>query len=38
VRIDDIPEASAIRDWDDPALDFAKYSTSGVIGDPTHAM
>lgn len=24
-------------DWDDPDLDFARYSTSGVIGDPTHA-
>ena len=24
-------------DWDDPNLDFALYSSSGVIGDPTHA-
>jgi creatinine amidohydrolase len=24
-------------DWDDPNLDFARYSSSGVIGDPTHA-
>jgi creatinine amidohydrolase len=24
-------------DWDDPNLDFARYSTTGVIGDPTHA-
>jgi creatinine amidohydrolase len=24
-------------DWNDPELDFARYSTSGVIGDPTHA-
>ncbi len=24
-------------DWDDPHLDFARYSASGVIGDPTHA-
>lgn len=24
-------------DWNDPALDFARYSSTGVIGDPTHA-
>jgi creatinine amidohydrolase len=24
-------------DWSDPKLDFSRYSTSGVIGDPTHA-
>lgn len=24
-------------DWDDPKLDFARYSASGVIGDPTPA-
>lgn len=24
-------------DWDDPNLDFARYSPTGVIGDPTHA-
>jgi creatinine amidohydrolase len=24
-------------DWDDPHLDFARYSSTGVIGDPTHA-
>ena len=24
-------------DWNDPDLDFARYSSSGVIGDPTHA-
>ena len=24
-------------DWEDPALDFAEYSSTGVIGDPTHA-
>jgi creatinine amidohydrolase len=24
-------------DWDDPRLDFARYSPTGVIGDPTHA-
>ena len=23
--------------WEDPDLDFASYSTTGVIGDPTHA-
>lgn len=37
VRADEIPEASATPDWDDPELDFSKHSTSGVIGDPTHA-
>lgn len=24
-------------DWDDPDIDFATYSSTGVIGDPTHA-
>lgn len=24
-------------DWNDPNLDFARYSSTGVIGDPTHA-
>ena len=24
-------------DWDDPDIDFASYSSTGVIGDPTHA-
>jgi creatinine amidohydrolase len=24
-------------DWDDPNLDFARYSSSGVIGDPSHS-
>jgi creatinine amidohydrolase len=24
-------------DWDDPKLDFARYSPTGVIGDPTYA-
>lgn len=24
-------------DWDDPQLDFARSSSTGVIGDPTHA-
>ena len=23
--------------WDDPQLDFSRYSATGVIGDPTHA-
>jgi len=37
VRPEEVPEASAMPDWDEPDLDFSKYSTSGVIGDPTHA-
>ena len=24
-------------DWEDPDLDFASYSSTGVIGDPTYA-
>ncbi|WP_425415539.1 creatininase family protein [Paenibacillus borealis] len=28
---------SSEPDWEDPALDFTKYSATGVIGDPTHA-
>ena len=24
-------------DWEDPDIDFATYSSTGVIGDPTHA-
>ena len=38
VRIDCIPppEIEAV-DWDDPNLDFAAYSASGVIGDATRA-
>ncbi|BCL83796.1 creatininase [Ktedonobacteria bacterium brp13] len=24
-------------DWNDPDLDFTRYTTTGVIGDPTHA-
>jgi creatinine amidohydrolase len=24
-------------DWNDPNLNFARYSSSGVIGDPSHA-
>lgn len=30
------PEQKSV-DWDDPHLDLALYSTSGVIGDPTRA-
>ena len=30
------PKHKAV-DWDDPGLDFADYSSTGVIGDPTHA-
>jgi len=38
VRVDRIPEPeNKPVDWDDPDLDFARYSASGVIGDPTHA-
>jgi creatinine amidohydrolase len=38
VRTDRVPAtASAAPDWDDPALDFTHYSTTGVIGDPRHA-
>ena len=29
--------SSAAVDWDDPQLDFAQYSVTGVIGDPTRA-
>jgi creatinine amidohydrolase len=38
VRVDRIadPETGPV-DWNDPQLDFAQYSRSGVIGDPTHA-
>jgi creatinine amidohydrolase len=28
---------STTVDWNDPHLDFARYSSTGVIGDPTHA-
>jgi creatinine amidohydrolase len=38
VRVNDIPEPeSKPVDWSNPDLDFARYSRSGVIGDPTHA-
>jgi creatinine amidohydrolase len=38
VRTDRIvnPNHPPVR-WDDPNLDFAAYSSTGVIGDPTHA-
>ena len=38
VRKDKIvdPEHNPV-DWEDPDLDFANYSSTGVIGDPTHA-
>ena len=38
VRVDQIsdPKSEPV-DWDDPHLDFARYSSTGVIGDPTHA-
>jgi creatinine amidohydrolase len=37
VRLSEIPEPSEPPDWDDPLLDFTKYSMSGVIGDARHA-
>ncbi len=38
VRVNQIPEPeNKSVDWNDPDLDFARYSSSGVIGDPTHA-
>ena len=38
VRIEKIynPNSAEVN-WDDPELDFSHYSSSGVIGDPTHA-
>ncbi|HUW56063.1 MAG TPA: creatininase family protein [Planctomycetota bacterium] len=38
VRVDKItdPKHPPVN-WDDPDLDFAAYSSTGVIGDPTHA-
>ncbi len=38
VRLEQItdPHSKAVA-WDDPDLDFADYTTTGVIGDPTHA-
>jgi len=38
VRPDFVPDLpSAQPDWDDPDLDFTRYSTTGVIGDARHA-
>ena len=38
VRVDRIPDpVDTPVDWDDPHLDFARYSATGVIGDATHA-
>lgn len=38
VRVDQIanPDHPPV-DWGDPHLDFSRYSSTGVIGDPTHA-
>lgn len=38
VRVERIPDPQHESvDWDDPELDFSRYSPSGVIGDPSHA-
>ena len=38
VRLDRIPSGRSREvDWDDPHLDFTKYSDTGVIGDATQA-
>ena len=38
VRLDRIPSTSSREvDWNDPHLDFTKYSDTGVIGDATQA-
>ena len=38
VRLDAVPSGpSAAPDWEDSGLDFSAYSTTGVIGDATHA-
>ena len=38
VRVDQISDPhNEPVDWDDPHLDFGRYSSTGVIGDPTHA-
>ena len=38
VRVKRIPDPQCKPvDWNDPELDFARYSSTGVIGDPTHA-
>jgi creatinine amidohydrolase len=36
VRVDRVPGPSAQPDWSEEHLDFARYSGSGVIGDPRH--
>lgn len=38
VRVDQIsdPKNEPV-DWEDPHLDLARYSSTGVIGNPTHA-
>lgn len=38
VRADKITEPQYAKvEWPDPNLDFSRYSSTGVIGDPTHA-
>jgi creatinine amidohydrolase len=38
VRLDRIPRVDTrLVDWGDPNLDFSRFSSSGVIGDPTQA-
>ena len=38
VRLESIPSSSSREvDWDDPHLDFTRYSDTGVIGDATRA-
>lgn len=38
VRVDQIVNPNNLPvDWNDPKLSFAKYSSTGVIGDPTYA-
>jgi creatinine amidohydrolase len=38
VRLDRIVDPGSHEpDWNDPHLDFGRYSTTGVVGDPTHA-
>ncbi|WBW96427.1 creatininase family protein [Oceanirhabdus sp. W0125-5] len=38
IRVDKIVNPySTEPEWNDPNLDFSKYSKTGVIGDPTHA-
>jgi creatinine amidohydrolase len=38
VRVNEIVDpAHRPVDWQDPGLDFARYSSTGVIGNPTHA-